>query len=265
MLVGTLVVTASSARAQNFGDSPVEGIQGSPGDPGTEAPGAFGLDHQWTVFHVSKFEPMDGIANPDYYGNGYIRPATEGDEFWAQVDLPTGAEIHAVMWHIYDGTASGSWSSLQLVRYQAARTGTTPDEDIIQDFSSGWAATPDYAVLQDPDGLPVIVRAYEDIDGSGGKDFVAYVLYAYCWGTPLSQLRLFGVTIYWRRVISPAPASPTFPDVAPGYWAYQEIEALAAAEITTGYPDGTFRPTNPVTRAQMATFLARALGLHWRF
>ena len=54
----------------------------------------------------------------------------------------------------------------------------------------------------------------------------------------------------------------TFPDVAPGYWAFQAIEALAAAGITTGFPDGEFKPTNPVTRAQMATFLARALGLH---
>jgi len=41
------------------------------------------------------------------------------------------------------------------------------------------------------------------------------------------------------------------------------MEALAASGITVGYSDGTFRPTNPVTRAQMATFLARALGLHW--
>jgi hypothetical protein len=28
-------------------------------------------------------------------------------------------------------------------------------------------------------------------------------------------------------------------------------------------PDGNFHPKDPVTRAQMATFLARALGLHW--
>ena len=47
------------------------------------------------------------------------------------------------------------------------------------------------------------------------------------------------------------------------YWAFQHIEALAASKITTGFPDGTFRPTELVTRAQMATFLVRALGLHW--
>jgi hypothetical protein len=66
------------------------------------------------------------------------------------------------------------------------------------------------------------------------------------------------------RQISPAPGTATFPDVGTGYWAFQAIEALAAAGITTGYPDGTFKPTAVVTRAQMATFLARALGLHWK-
>ena len=52
-------------------------------------------------------------------------------------------------------------------------------------------------------------------------------------------------------------------DVAPGFWAFQQIEALTAAGITTGFPDGTYRPFDPVTRAQMAAFLARALGMEW--
>ena len=38
------------------------------------------------------------------------------------------------------------------------------------------------------------------------------------------------------------------------------IQSLAEANITTGYPDGTFRPQQTVTRAQMATFLTNALG-----
>jgi hypothetical protein len=39
------------------------------------------------------------------------------------------------------------------------------------------------------------------------------------------------------------------------------IHAVAAAGIVTGYPDGTFRPEEPIKRDQMATFLARALEL----
>ena len=39
------------------------------------------------------------------------------------------------------------------------------------------------------------------------------------------------------------------------------IRAIAAAGITAGFPDGTYRPGRTVTRAQMASFLQRALGL----
>ena len=39
------------------------------------------------------------------------------------------------------------------------------------------------------------------------------------------------------------------------------ILAVAQAEITGGFPDGTFRPAAPVTRGQMATFIANALDL----
>ena len=80
-------------------------------------------------------------------------------------------------------------------------------------------------------------------------------------GTTSNKFRVVAYSAY--RQISPAPGSATFPDVGTGFWAFQEIEALAASGITQGYPDGTFKPTANVTRAQMATFLARALGLHW--
>jgi hypothetical protein len=39
------------------------------------------------------------------------------------------------------------------------------------------------------------------------------------------------------------------------------IDALVGRGITTGYPDGTYRPHLEVTRAQVATFLMRALKL----
>jgi len=41
----------------------------------------------------------------------------------------------------------------------------------------------------------------------------------------------------------------------------ENIAKVAVARITGGYPDGTFRPNDPVTRGQMGTFLQRAYGL----
>lgn len=37
------------------------------------------------------------------------------------------------------------------------------------------------------------------------------------------------------------------------------IQSIVKAGITTGYSDGTFKPSNPLTRAHMAAFLARAM------
>ncbi|WP_413175296.1 S-layer homology domain-containing protein [Anabaena azotica] len=49
----------------------------------------------------------------------------------------------------------------------------------------------------------------------------------------------------------------TFSDISKDYWAKDYIAELAAMEIIEGFPDGTFRPNAPVTRAQLATLLQK--------
>jgi len=51
-----------------------------------------------------------------------------------------------------------------------------------------------------------------------------------------------------------------FLDVAADYWAFDYIRACVTAGIVGGYPDGTYHPTAPVTRDQMAVFISRALA-----
>ncbi len=52
----------------------------------------------------------------------------------------------------------------------------------------------------------------------------------------------------------------TFTDVAEDSPHREAISAVAAADITSGIGDGRFGPAQPVTRAQMATFLMKATG-----
>jgi len=54
--------------------------------------------------------------------------------------------------------------------------------------------------------------------------------------------------------------TPGFPDVAESHPFYTEIMWSASVGITDGYPDGTFRPTDLVTRQAAAAFLFRASG-----
>lgn len=52
-------------------------------------------------------------------------------------------------------------------------------------------------------------------------------------------------------------AALTFPDIV-GHWAEQDILSAVEKGFVTGYPDGTFRPNSPVTRAEFVTMLVKA-------
>ncbi len=54
------------------------------------------------------------------------------------------------------------------------------------------------------------------------------------------------------------PASP-FNDIA-DHWAASYIAVLAAGAIVSGYDDGSFRPDEPINRAQLATVLIKAFN-----
>jgi hypothetical protein len=50
----------------------------------------------------------------------------------------------------------------------------------------------------------------------------------------------------------------SFSDVSSSYWARDFISALAQRDIIAGFPDGSFRPDSPVTRAQFAAMMRKA-------
>ena len=53
----------------------------------------------------------------------------------------------------------------------------------------------------------------------------------------------------------------SFSDVTKSYdWAEEAIETLAAKKVITGYPDGTFKPGNNITKQEAITLFARCLG-----
>lgn len=47
-----------------------------------------------------------------------------------------------------------------------------------------------------------------------------------------------------------------------GNWAQSTIQALAARGIIQGFPDGSFRPDQPVTRAEFAAMISKAFGIN---
>ena len=51
-----------------------------------------------------------------------------------------------------------------------------------------------------------------------------------------------------------------FPDVSDSHWAASQIKLLSEQGVIVGYPDGTFKPDDNVTRAEFAAMAIRALG-----
>ena len=60
--------------------------------------------------------------------------------------------------------------------------------------------------------------------------------------------------------VTTAFAANPFSDVTPNDWAYQSVAQLAAAGVINGYPDGTFKGQNNITRYEMAQMVAKAMA-----
>ena len=88
----------------------------------------------------------------------------------------------------------------------------------------------------------------------------------------VDQGRIFGMTSPARfplfvsillcaaLAVPRALAAPTFPDVPADHIFYDSIEALVAAGVVNGNPDGTFDPNGRVNRAAMLKMLYKAMG-----
>lgn len=70
-------------------------------------------------------------------------------------------------------------------------------------------------------------------------------------------LKMFLTAVCITALSIPAFA---YPDVSPNHWAAKEIEILTQQGVIVGYPDGTFRPDENVTRAEFASMAIKALG-----
>ncbi len=65
-------------------------------------------------------------------------------------------------------------------------------------------------------------------------------------------------------------AAFTFPDVRPGEWYTENIDAMSSSGLLNGYEDGTFRPDGTITYAEFISVAARCVGVtaaqsgsHW--
>lgn len=63
---------------------------------------------------------------------------------------------------------------------------------------------------------------------------------------------------------APAPILSSFTDVPAGFWAGCDINRLAENDVVVGYPDRTFKPNLPVSRAELASMVIKGFNLNDR-
>ncbi|MBD2355155.1 S-layer homology domain-containing protein [Tolypothrix sp. FACHB-123] len=67
-------------------------------------------------------------------------------------------------------------------------------------------------------------------------------------------------TLLSQDTTTPGATTTNLSDVASNYWASPFITALAQRNIIAGFPDGTFKPDQAVTRAQFAAMIQKAFN-----
>ncbi|MBW4643068.1 MAG: S-layer homology domain-containing protein [Goleter apudmare HA4340-LM2] len=77
--------------------------------------------------------------------------------------------------------------------------------------------------------------------------------------TTVTPIFIIAPALSQDTVPSPA-ATSNLSDISADYWASPFIQTLAARNVITGFPDGTYRPNQPVTRAEFAVLIQKAFN-----
>ena len=211
----------------------------------------FGTANQ-AYFRISAtgFQPLNTVDGPVYttgvglVGEVITRHGSGNSLFTAQVNIPAGALVTSIEFDYCDNNPGSNPSFLRLVEtsYTGDVLATTPEV-----YSSHVGCS--YA-LADVTASAITIDNYLNS---------YHLVFYHNIGDGTESIA--GASVGYKLQVSPAPATADFGDVPTNHPFFQYIEALYASGITGGCGGGNYCPNNPVTRGQMAVFLAKALGL----
>jgi hypothetical protein len=216
---------------------------------------AYGPGTLSTMYPPAAFFPASSAYSYAYTGDK-ITPTVNGEQHWTlPLDLPSGASMQAIDVFVVDNDAS------QHITVQSAQiwfpvSGSGGCGSSFWTTASSVGSGQEHVVINNPYNFLLTGRQVcNSVDS-----YTSYLIDVFLENTNHS---LSGARAVWTRTISPAPATATFNDVPTSSPIFQFVEALAASGITAGCGGGNYCPNNPLTRGQMAVYLAKALGLHW--
>ena len=226
--------------------------------PRPQAPSTYGTTAvSYYVIDSAEFHPIASSVGWSGINNFQLRYSTSaGLVMWAPLHLPAGALVTYIEIDYYDNSITGELQAAFAVcgftgescAFQPGSAACSPlticsgAADAFGYSQVSTDLTPNGIVINNFNNRYMIAVGNTTTDGS----------------TAWSQ-----IIIGYVLQVSPAPSSATFPDVPTTDFGFQFVEALYASGITGGCGGGLYCPDSPVTRRQMAIFIAKALGLQW--
>ena len=69
-----------------------------------------------------------------------------------------------------------------------------------------------------------------------------------------------GLFVLAALIMMNLPANAFYTDMDESHWCYQSVKFLTEIGVLVGYPDGTYKPDIPVSRAEFASMVIKSLG-----
>jgi len=196
-----------------------------------------------------------------YLSSGYAWYRWTDGRLGAPIQLPSGARVVSMKMEFYDISAENSLHATlrscvvsDCIDHPAAGAGppdcVTPGSLCSGAAFAGGLASETADLTADDITVDNLTHTYlVEVTMSGNGSIGSH--------------RIGSVVVGYILQVSPAPATATFGDVPASHPFFQFVEALAASGVTGGCGGGNYCPDAPLTRGQMAVFLAKALGLQW--
>ena len=246
-------------------------------------------DVNFTV-DVKEFKTVISSIQGDEEVNTYAGEQLLSTTLTAHFDSITGGETKTAPFNGSIVVEHAGTYSFELTEEDGQRTGVTYDDStykvyvyvkregdklVVGSFNiykDGWSVAGETITFHNTidtgkdDYYPIIIPTIinKDTGMLNKTDHFAYVI-GYPDGTvhPNGQItRAEVATIFFRLLRDEVrdgafTTSNSYSDVAYGKWYNNPISTMSALGIITGYPDGTFKPNKPITRAEFAAIAAR--------
>jgi hypothetical protein len=197
---------------------------------------------QFTLKELASVPDLEFYSLHFYKGAGW---------YYAQITLEPGSRISHFSCHFVDSHPVDD-VEFRWFRWTTDFAGGGSSSLTLDAFTTAGTPGLGYEFLVPPSGQETM-HVYDPATDDLILDYLVVRL------TP--NVAFSGCYAFYSRQVAPAPAVATFSDVPTNHPYFRFVEALVSTGVTAGCGGGLYCVNAPITRGEMAVFLAVALGM----